>query len=568
MSNFSAAVAERMMMSGPGFVDRGQNGLSQHLTNVRADTQNQVKKDVEPKRMDAAPRDDHQPRDRAETPETAEVEAPRAAVAKDDAPRQNAGQDDHAARDANARNDARDTDAPQASSGDANASQQDKTQPTDNAAKSAGDGQQTATGETVSVESNAAAQAQQVLAAVVDTVQANANASDAGKQNAGQGLEKAQAAVAGEQIVKPAATEGDDGLDLNLANQGAKQQKADSSGQQQAQTQAKPQVEVAHGQDPSANLKQQQAADLAKAVGQNQKVEVTVNVTKQAEQLTSQPTNAAAVQVAVAEDGDLTAQTNAANATAAKPSAQTAQIVNTHGSGNPQGQNGQDAQGQAQQQLQMAQNEAAKGAANGAAKAAQTADGGQAAQTAAQVVKVGGAEGVATTQPGQNATQTNTAQHAANAHKPAADPHAQARAQVTEQVNVQITKAIQDGMDKIRIQLRPAHLGRVEVQLEMASDGRVTAVVTADNKDTLDLLKQDSRELERAMREAGLQLNSGDLSFNLRGNGAGDGNGQDDQGNGGRLAGGLTKEPTLDELLQANSQHRDIISDDRVDIRA
>jgi len=43
------------------------------------------------------------------------------------------------------------------------------------------------------------------------------------------------------------------------------------------------------------------------------------------------------------------------------------------------------------------------------------------------------------------------------------------------------------------------------------------AVVTADNKDTLDLLRRDSSELQRALAEAGMDLDSGDLNFNLRG---------------------------------------------------
>ncbi len=53
--------------------------------------------------------------------------------------------------------------------------------------------------------------------------------------------------------------------------------------------------------------------------------------------------------------------------------------------------------------------------------------------------------------------------------------------------------------------------------MEVGHDGRVNAVVTADNKDTLDMLQKDSRELERALQQAGLQADSGSLSFNLRG---------------------------------------------------
>lgn len=88
---------------------------------------------------------------------------------------------------------------------------------------------------------------------------------------------------------------------------------------------------------------------------------------------------------------------------------------------------------------------------------------------------------------------------------------------VTDQVAVRISKAVADGLDRINIQLRPAALGRVSVSMELGHDGRVQAVVTADNTGTLDMLKQDARSLERALAEAGLKTDSGSLSFNLRG---------------------------------------------------
>ncbi|PHS74830.1 MAG: hypothetical protein COB59_11915, partial [Rhodospirillaceae bacterium] len=186
--------------------------------------------------------------------------------------------------------------------------------------------------------------------------------------------------------------------------------------------------------------------------------------------------------------------------------------------------------------------------------------------SAVQGAKVGGAEGVsapqATAAPAGPAQQAN---QAAVPAKPQALPQKQPETPVTEQVKVQISKAINDGMDKIRIQLKPAHLGRIEIQLEMGQDGRVTAVISADTKDTMDLLKQDSRELERALREAGLNLNSGDLSFNMRGE-----NGNDAQ----EMAQGKSGpaepilEPTLEELMQMQTGQPQIISEDRVDITA
>ncbi|TVS00234.1 MAG: flagellar hook-length control protein FliK [Rhodospirillales bacterium] len=90
---------------------------------------------------------------------------------------------------------------------------------------------------------------------------------------------------------------------------------------------------------------------------------------------------------------------------------------------------------------------------------------------------------------------------------------------VSDQVTVHITKAVREGSDHIEIKLRPAALGRVDVRLELGADGRVLATVTADTRQTLEMLRADARGLERALQDAGLQADSGSLSFNLRGDG-------------------------------------------------
>jgi flagellar hook-length control protein FliK len=90
---------------------------------------------------------------------------------------------------------------------------------------------------------------------------------------------------------------------------------------------------------------------------------------------------------------------------------------------------------------------------------------------------------------------------------------------VANQVAVQIQKSIGQGNDRISIQLRPAELGKVEVRLDVGSDGRVTAVITADRADTLDLLQRDARILQNSLQDAGLRADSNSLSFELKGNG-------------------------------------------------
>lgn len=86
----------------------------------------------------------------------------------------------------------------------------------------------------------------------------------------------------------------------------------------------------------------------------------------------------------------------------------------------------------------------------------------------------------------------------------------------TQQVMHRLEKAIEHREDRIRIELEPASLGGVEVQLRIGDDGRVSAIVRADRSDTLALLQNDARGLEQALRDAGLRPEAGSLSFNLR----------------------------------------------------
>jgi flagellar hook-length control protein FliK len=88
---------------------------------------------------------------------------------------------------------------------------------------------------------------------------------------------------------------------------------------------------------------------------------------------------------------------------------------------------------------------------------------------------------------------------------------------IGDQVSVHIRKAVHEGSDRIEIRLKPEALGRVDVRLELGADNRVVATVTAEQRHTLELLRADARNLERALQEAGLQTDGGSLNFNLRG---------------------------------------------------
>ena len=89
-----------------------------------------------------------------------------------------------------------------------------------------------------------------------------------------------------------------------------------------------------------------------------------------------------------------------------------------------------------------------------------------------------------------------------------------------EQVSVQIQRAVLSGTDKINIKLHPAHLGRVEVRLDIAADGQLSAIIMAEKPETLELLQRDIKGLEKALQQAGLDTNSNSFNFGLKQNSA------------------------------------------------
>ena len=85
----------------------------------------------------------------------------------------------------------------------------------------------------------------------------------------------------------------------------------------------------------------------------------------------------------------------------------------------------------------------------------------------------------------------------------------------TQQVSIQIQKALANGLNKVNIKLHPAQLGRVEVRLDIAPEGQLTASITAEKPETLDLLQKDIRGLVKALQESGLNTNSNSFNFAL-----------------------------------------------------
>lgn len=84
-----------------------------------------------------------------------------------------------------------------------------------------------------------------------------------------------------------------------------------------------------------------------------------------------------------------------------------------------------------------------------------------------------------------------------------------------EALAVNIARKVDQGLNQFEISLTPVELGKLDISLKIGDDGRVHAVLRAERQDTLDLLRQDARTLENQLRQAGLDVGSNALSFQL-----------------------------------------------------
>ena len=108
-----------------------------------------------------------------------------------------------------------------------------------------------------------------------------------------------------------------------------------------------------------------------------------------------------------------------------------------------------------------------------------------------------------------------------------------------------------DGIDgsRVRIDLEPADLGRVEVALHLDDSGTAAASFIVDRPETLQLLQRDARAVNDMLSAAGFTVDQGGLDFTLRDPGGRDGGGERQPGAHGRAdaefgAGAAPSEPT------------------------
>jgi len=81
---------------------------------------------------------------------------------------------------------------------------------------------------------------------------------------------------------------------------------------------------------------------------------------------------------------------------------------------------------------------------------------------------------------------------------------------------VEIAARARAGTNRFDIRLDPPDLGRIDVRLDVAHDGKVTSHLVVERQETLDVLRRDASEIERSLHQAGLKTADDGLQFTLR----------------------------------------------------
>nr|WP_246700320.1 flagellar hook-length control protein FliK [Rhodopseudomonas sp. WA056] len=81
---------------------------------------------------------------------------------------------------------------------------------------------------------------------------------------------------------------------------------------------------------------------------------------------------------------------------------------------------------------------------------------------------------------------------------------------------VEIAARARGGATRFDIRLDPAELGRIDVRIDVDRHGQVTSHLTVEKPETLQMLRQDQTQLQRALDDAGLKTGNGGLQFSLR----------------------------------------------------
>ncbi|WP_456636074.1 flagellar hook-length control protein FliK [Bradyrhizobium sp. USDA 10063] len=81
---------------------------------------------------------------------------------------------------------------------------------------------------------------------------------------------------------------------------------------------------------------------------------------------------------------------------------------------------------------------------------------------------------------------------------------------------MEIAASAKNGKSRFEIRLDPPELGRIDVRIHVDNNGQVTSHLTVERPETLQMLRQDANQLQRALDNAGLSTGNSGLQFSLR----------------------------------------------------
>lgn len=158
----------------------------------------------------------------------------------------------------------------------------------------------------------------------------------------------------------------------------------------------------------------------------------------------------------------------------------------------------------------------------GGAKTARPSANGNTSASATLAASAAQAEPGAQTDPlllAQTTAQTGAKSDFAAALKPMTAAYQQPTPHINlPHIAVEMARNITSGATRFQIRLDPPEMGRIDVKLDVDRNGTTTARLTVERADTLDLLQRDSRALERALSQAGLDGARTNLEFSLKQN--------------------------------------------------
>ena len=133
-------------------------------------------------------------------------------------------------------------------------------------------------------------------------------------------------------------------------------------------------------------------------------------------------------------------------------------------------------------------------------------------------------------------------------------------ASVMEQIKMHIQQQNADGMMRIQLQLHPLDLGKLDIRLNLSTEGKTSMHVIADNPATLDMLQKDSRILQQALTEAGFKSDAGNMNFSLSQQGQQEKQAQQQEARQSYKKGTDIAEKELEAILPAATSHLSLVA--------